>query len=257
MPARYLVRFDDICPTMNWDVWERVEELLDHHGVRPLVAVVPDNRDVKLRVGRENADFWNRARAWQEKGWAIGLHGYQHVYETADPGIVGVNAYSEFAGLARGRQEEKIDAALGIMAREGLRPVVWVAPAHSFDGVTLDVLASRGLRVVSDGLYTRPVLDAAWITWIPQQMWRFRRMPFGLWTVCCHHNNWRPDDCARFEEDLRLYRRDIVSVGDALRAGSVAERSVWDDVLSKVMLAAVRMRRRRRPATGSGVHGSH
>lgn len=46
--SKYLVRFDDLCPTANWDVWEPVEATLLDAGVRPLVAVVPDNQDPKL-----------------------------------------------------------------------------------------------------------------------------------------------------------------------------------------------------------------
>src|SRR5256885_866914 len=42
--ARYLVRFDDLCPTMNWDVWKSVEEVLFRTGIRPLLAVIPDNQ---------------------------------------------------------------------------------------------------------------------------------------------------------------------------------------------------------------------
>ena len=79
MPARYLVRFDDICPTMNWAAWSRIETVLDRHGVAPILAVVPDNRDPKLMVDNSRADFWARVRGWQTKGWTIALHGFQHL----------------------------------------------------------------------------------------------------------------------------------------------------------------------------------
>lgn len=51
--AKYLIRFDDFCPTMNWSVWSRIEAILLSEGIRPLVAIVPDNLDKKLEVGRK------------------------------------------------------------------------------------------------------------------------------------------------------------------------------------------------------------
>ena len=58
MTARYLVRFDDICPTMNWRVWEQLEPLLQAHGVKPIMAVVPDNHDRHLVVDAPQPGFW-------------------------------------------------------------------------------------------------------------------------------------------------------------------------------------------------------
>ena len=103
MLTRYLVRFDDICPTMNWTVWRQVEEALVEEGVEPILAVVPDNRDPNLTFDWPEPRFWDRVRQWQARGWTIGMHGYHHRYETEDAGIVGRNRYSEFAGLSRGR----------------------------------------------------------------------------------------------------------------------------------------------------------
>src|SRR5436309_501178 len=60
MTARYVVRFDDVCPTMNWSVWARIEPVLAKHNVRPLLAVVPDNRDPKLMIEPPRANFWDR-----------------------------------------------------------------------------------------------------------------------------------------------------------------------------------------------------
>ena len=75
--ANYLVRFDDICPTMNWEAWEQVENVLVSEGIRPMLAVVPDNRDENLEFGQENEHFWSKVRDWQKMGWSIAVHGYQ------------------------------------------------------------------------------------------------------------------------------------------------------------------------------------
>ncbi len=51
MKARYLIRFDDICPTMNWTIWEQVEQVLRTYHVQPILAVVPDNQDPRATGG--------------------------------------------------------------------------------------------------------------------------------------------------------------------------------------------------------------
>ena len=103
MPSRpqYLLRFDDICPTMNWDVWRDIERLMVIRHVIPILSVVPDNRDPKLMVDPPSNDFWPRVREWQARGWGIGVHGHQHVYVNKSAGIMGITSQSEFAGLAR------------------------------------------------------------------------------------------------------------------------------------------------------------
>src|SRR4051794_18231999 len=50
MVPRYLLRFDDICPTMNWPIWDRVEQTLIDQDIQPIVAVIPNNQDPALNV---------------------------------------------------------------------------------------------------------------------------------------------------------------------------------------------------------------
>src|SRR5262245_38354882 len=73
--SRYLIRFDDICSTMNWLVWDAIESQLIRYAVRPILAVVPDNRDPNLIVDPPRSDFWERVRRWQSRGYTIALHG--------------------------------------------------------------------------------------------------------------------------------------------------------------------------------------
>ena len=46
--ARYLIRFDDICPMMNWRIWAEIEAILLEKKVKPILDVVPDNQDPHL-----------------------------------------------------------------------------------------------------------------------------------------------------------------------------------------------------------------
>lgn len=240
MAARYLIRFDDICPTLNWWVWDQVERLLIDMGVAPILAVVPDNRDPKLCVAPGRSDFWGRVREWQARGWTIGLHGFRHEYVSKDAGLIGLNSRSEFAGLPLYEQDRKIADGLAIFTANGARADAWIAPGHSFDSNTLAALQGRGIRVVSDGFFLRPVrwLD---MTWVPQQLWRFSYFPTGVWTVCQHINSYGQADIENLRRDLGKYREQMVSLPTALE--SARSFRPMDALVSRSWLGAVRVKR--------------
>jgi len=202
---QYMLRFDDICPTMNWEVWEAIERNLILHGIRPMLAVVPDNQDKGLMIDPPAEDFWERVRDWQRRGYAIALHGYQHVYINRERGLMRLTAHSEFTGLPYEVQAEKLEKGMAIFAKHGIRADAWIAPSHSFDRNTLAVLDKLGLRTVCDGLWPWPHKDEDGIFWVPQQLWRFAPKSSGIWTVCCHHNQWSPEKVKSFSEELVHY----------------------------------------------------
>jgi predicted deacetylase len=236
MLARYLLRFDDLCPGMNWKVWSKIEDILLDEEIRPLLAVVPDNQDEALNVSLPNPCFWDRVRRWQSLGWTIGIHGYQHRFVTANPGILGLNKYSEFAGLSRPEQDAKLTAALAIFRREAVQPAIWIAPAHSFDHITLELLKAKDLRNISDGFYLRPNVDCLGLTWFPQQLWNFRRRPFGVWTICLHANSWTDEDISRFRADVRYYRSSITSFELLRDQYAGRQRTVGDTASARAYL---------------------
>lgn len=215
--AYYLLRFDDICPTMNWRIWSEIESLLIQSGIRPILAVVPDNRDPKLMIDPGDANFWGRVRSWQSKGWAIALHGYQHYYTNRNPGILRLTPQSEFAGLARVEQEAKLESGLAIFHREGVRTDCWVAPSHSFDWTTVELLAELGVKVISDGLWPWPHTGRRGMTWVPQQLWDrlCPRLP-GVWTACYHHNTWSAERLEHFRSNIKGFTSQITSLANVL-----------------------------------------
>lgn len=228
--TRYLVRFDDICPTMNWAVWREVEPVLLENGVRPILAVVPDNQDPHLMKDEHDTAFWSSVRAWQARGWAIGLHGYQHKYETMSAGILGRNRYSEFAGLTEAEQRAKLAAAFGIFQQQGVRPDIWVAPAHSFDATTVRLLAQFGLRQISDGYSLLPHVCGEGMLWVPQQAGRFLPAAFGTWTVCLHCNDWTSSDITQFGAEIRRHRAQIATLSEVVALNQDRPES-WHDRL--------------------------
>jgi glycosyltransferase involved in cell wall biosynthesis/predicted deacetylase len=215
----YLLRFDDICPTMDWSTWNAVEELLIAQGVKPILAVIPDNRDPTLMIDPPAPDFWDRVRGWQARGWAIGLHGYQHLRVNSEPGILGFPSKSEFAGLPYEEQLHKLNLGLEIFARERVRPDVWIAPSHSFDLVTVAALRDLGIRTISDGLAIGPYQDHQGTVWIPQQYSMMRPMPWGVWTFCYHSGDFAGAGMGMFQRRLAQLAPRMISLVEARALG--------------------------------------
>jgi peptidoglycan/xylan/chitin deacetylase (PgdA/CDA1 family) len=227
---------------MNWSVWNQIEEMLVREKVRPILAVVPDNADEKLMVGRADPAFWDRVREWADRGWTIAVHGYQHRYLTREKGLIGLNPYSEFAGLPLEEQKCKLERALEIFHSHRLNPDLWVAPAHSMDANTLEALRALGIRKVSDGFALYPHVDARGMLWIPQQMWRFHSMPFGVWTVCMHPNDWTEAHLRRLGCALEVYRERIVSLDAIASAFAEREANAFDAIFQVLYLGLMRLR---------------
>ncbi|HEY2748348.1 MAG TPA: DUF2334 domain-containing protein [Polyangia bacterium] len=242
--ARYLVRFDDICPGMNWQVWREIEKILADHDVKPMLAVVPSNEDPTLDVAPKEPRFWEEVRQWQARGWTIGLHGYQHRYVTREKGLIGINARSEFAGLPAAEQADKLRRAVEIFAAEKVRPDVWIAPGHSFDEITVAALHELGVGAISDGFFLSAHRDARGMLWVPQQIWGFRYRPFGLWTVCYHHNDWSAGDVRRFAAAVAAYRARITSFAEIAGAPHIRKRSWTDTIVSTLLLGTMNAKRR-------------
>ena len=240
--ATYLVRFDDICPTMDWESWDKVEKVLISEGIRPILAVVPDNRDENLIFGKENEHFWLKVRTWKKMGWSIAIHGYQHLYQTDDSGLLGLNKYSEFSGLSYEQQSKKLQKALKIFESHDVKPNLWVAPAHSFDKVTVRVLSDLGIEVISDGFFKRPVKYMNMI-WIPQQLWKFRHFRSGIWTVCYHVNGMKKEELERICSDLNQYNESIISLDYVLKNTSINSFTIFDNIFSKVWVRLIKLKR--------------
>ena len=242
MSSKFLLRFDDMCPTINWVAWEKLEKIMLEEDVRPIVSVVPDNRDEALHEGEPNEYFWERVREWQARGWTIGLHGYQHRYVTSEPGLIGLNPFSEFSGLPLEEQREKLRKGLAIFEREGVRADVWVAPAHSFDSNTVRALVSLGVRTISDGMALYPHRDSQGVFWVPQQLWRFRAAPFGVWTVCVHQKDDLYVDSALFQRRIREYRPSITSFPEVVATYGQRKHSWMDEGFATLWSLAIQLK---------------
>ena len=75
-----LIRMDDITECMNWELMDKCENLFEKFNIKPLLGIIPINRDPELLKYPKNTDFWNRVKNWKDKGWEITMHGCNHLY---------------------------------------------------------------------------------------------------------------------------------------------------------------------------------
>lgn len=215
-PAQYLLRFDDLCPTMAANRWREWVALIEEFRLRPILAIVPENADPDLCCSPPDALFWTHMRALEAAGATVALHGYRHVCASKGRSLAGRGGLSEFAGVPEATQQEWIRSGLAILRGHGLTPKLWVAPRHGFDGRTLSALRAEGIRALSDGLARTPFVRGGMV-WIPQQLWAPVEKAAGLWTLCVHPNTARAGDLEDLRAFLRLHAAQFTSVDRVLR----------------------------------------
>ena len=244
-PAQYLLRFDDLCPTTSRRRWEQYRNLIEQFGVRPILAVVPDNRDEGLDSSPPDPEFWTHLRALESAGAAIAVHGYRHLCHSRGKSLLGLHRRTEFAGVEFERQREWIHAGFKILRDQGLNPRLWIAPRHGFDRNTLRVLKDIGVEFMSDG-FARVPYRRYGITWIPQQIWSPVVMDKGLWTICIHPCASSSRDVERLRSFLERHSSQFTTFDRALTDFPARPLGVWEQIYQAIALKRVQRRIGRR-----------
>lgn len=200
--VKYFFRLDDIAPNMNWNNFHDLAAIFKKYAIKPLLAVIPDNKDAELLKYFHNADFWDIISRLNQDGWIIAQHGYRHFYQTKNGGILNINKKGEFSGLNFEVQRQMINDGKGIIKEKVCKPKIFVAPAHSLDKNTIEALKINEFDFISDGVALYPFKK--WdIVWLPQILWRPRKFPFGLITVAFHPNTMTEKDFANLEKFIK------------------------------------------------------
>lgn len=212
MAAKYLIRLDDAHPRMHRERWGRVQDICLKFNIKPMIAVIPDNKDKGLIHSPVDQKFWSDLFSKKNIGWIIGLHGYQHNLRLSSKGLVPINDYSEFTNIDMTTQGKMISKGLKILRKYNLEPEVWIAPAHGFDRNTIRALVQfSSIRTISDGLSIRPFARYG-MNWIPQQLWKGRDMWLGTWTLCLHPSDMSDEQIDSFERFVKKNQQKVVSV---------------------------------------------
>ena len=229
--AKYILRLDDAASCANWKNWEKMEQLLDKYDIKPLVGVIPNCKDKQINNYEKRDDFWDIVQRWENKGWTIAMHGYDHVYITADGGINPVNKKSEFAGVDLSEQKEKIRNGVAIFKEHNLNPEVFFAPSHTFDLNTIRALKEESnIRIISDTVANDSYRKYG-MTFVPQQSGQVRKLPFRTVTFCYHPNSCSDNNFVKLEDFLKRQGNSFVSFStDRV----VRKENMWDRFLANM-----------------------
>lgn len=244
MTNKYLIRLDDACPTMDKAKWQRIFDILDHYGVRPMVGIIPHNEDHEQMIDAPDAEFWDEAKRWADKGYAIAMHGYNHCYLT-DKGLDGLNplwSRSEFAGAPLEVQRQKIADGYRILLNNGVRPRYFFAPSHTFDENTLVALREHtDIRIISDTIAMRPYRRGDFV-FIPQMGGHCMEMMMpGIWTFCLHPSVMNEEQVSAVERFLERHSHQFVAFDD-LDVNGVKSKDIFSQMLSGLYFAYRQLR---------------
>ena len=241
---KYLIRLDDACPYMDREKWQRMEDILDKYGVKPLVGIIPGNADTKTMIEPEDAGFWEKAHSWEKKGWSIALHGYDHVC-ISDGGMKGLNPFwrrSEFAGLPLEQQCEKIRRGYAVLKGHGFEPKYFFAPSHTFDENTLVALRQEtDIKIISDTIGRYPYKKYNFV-FIPQISGHCAKMPLsGIYTFCFHPNSMTDASFKALEKFLNVYHHQFI-VFNEIDIDNIRTKSIIDKFISWLFFASRKYR---------------
>ena len=205
----FFVRFDDICPTMDREQFEKAQAIMEQYQIKPLLGIIPENLDPDQMKSEEDKAFWEKMRDLQAQGWTLAMHGYRHVYNQERPKtMVCGRKHSEFAGNSYERQFEIIKSGKEQLESHGIYTDLFFAPAHTYDKNTLKALAANGFKYNVDGLSRKPYKQCGMIC-IPCRPFDSRTKKLGLVNVIVNHSSeWsREDKAAGYEDLLRFCKK--------------------------------------------------
>ena len=195
-----LVRMDDITETMNWALMDKCEKLFDKFNVKPLLGVIPINKDPELLKFPKNDKFWERVKSWKNKGWEITMHGCNHLYtqKSDKRDIFNYGGDSEFYGLDYSTQLDKIKTGLKEFKKREIKVRSFFAPNHIYDSNTLKALKDSDIKIIIDGYGLFPYYKNE-ILFIPQLFYKEIFLPFGIQSTQMHINEWNDEVYKNFE----------------------------------------------------------
>ena len=211
--TRLLIRMDDISEHMNWELMDKCELLFDKYKIKPLLGVIPLNRDPELLKYPKNERFWERINIWINKGWEITMHGCNHLYtqKSDKKDIFNYGGASEFYGLDYDSQLKKIKKGLEKFKDNKIKIRSFFAPNHIYDENTLKALKKSGIKIIIDGYGLFPYYKNE-ILFIPQLFYKEIFLPFGIQSTQMHINEWNLNNFKNFEFFVEKNYKNIVNL---------------------------------------------
>ena len=223
---KYIIRLDDACPNMKKDKWDRMEKLLDKYGIKPIVGIIPDNKDEEFKKNPVINDFWEKyALKWQNKNWIIAQHGLNH--------CINDTIRTEYKGNTYIDQKNNLKEGYEILKNNNIRPICFFAPAHTFDNNTIKACVDLGFfKFISDGVATYPykyrdMLFLPNIFDTPHKI-----LPFGIYTFVYHPNNMTEESFVYLENFIKKNKRFFeIEIDEIVKMYSKRKKNILDILL--------------------------
>ena len=185
----YIIRFDDINPKMNWERFNKLKSIINKHKIKSIIGVVPKCEDKEISKFPEYHNYLSDLQKMKLEGDFIAQHGYTHIPDSRNKGLFGNQKRSEFAGLNYQTQYERIYKGKNILIKNKLWQPIFMAPYHTFDNITLEVLKKLDFKLITDG-FARYPFELNGLKLIPQ----LSSMPLPTFLplisqLCIHINN--------------------------------------------------------------------
>ena len=216
-----LIRMDDISENMNWALMNKCEKLFDKFKIKPLLGIIPINKDTELLKFPKNDRFWERVENWKNKGWEITMHGCNHLYtQKSDKNdIFNYGGNSEFYGLDYSMQLNKIKTGLEEFKKREIKVRSFFAPNHIYDSNTLKALKDSDIKIIIDGYGLFPYYKNE-ILFIPQLFYKEIFLPFGIQSTQMHINNWNNKNYSNFEKFIKKNYKKIVNLDHVINVAN-------------------------------------
>ena len=237
-----LIRMDDISENMNWALMDKCEKLFDKFKIKPLLGIIPINKDPELLKLPKNDRFWERVENWKNKGWEITMHGCNHLYtQKSDKNdIFNYGGNSEFYGLDYSMQLNKIKTGLEEFKKRKIKVRSFFAPNHIYDSNTLKALKDSDIKIIIDGYGLFPYYKNE-ILFIPQLFYKEIFLPFGIQSTQMHINEWNDEAYNNFEIFVKKNYSKILNLNNIIEIANPNSLQNLTNYLVEKTLKTVRL----------------
>lgn len=222
---KYIIRLDDACQNMKEEKWKRVEELLDKYNIKPIVGIIPENKDKEFN-NPEIEDFWEKYPIkWQEKNWIIAQHGLNH--------DLSKTVRTEFIGKSISEQEDILKRGNKILKDKKITPRCFFAPAHTFDNNTIKACENlKYFDFISDGygFYPYSYKDILFLPCVFDTPHKISK--FGVFTFVYHPNNMNESDFKYLENFISQNKENFeLNINEIIDKYKNRKRNILDFML--------------------------
>jgi hypothetical protein len=134
--------------------------------------------------------------------------------------------------LSLDEQCKKIENFINKFDEEGISPLAFVAPSHTFDSITLNALKLQSqISIISDTIAFFPYNRNGFL-FIPQQMSFVRKIFLpGIYTFCYHPNTMSDADYTRLEKFIMENSDKFIDL-NSIKIFNNRPKSVFDKLFS-------------------------